>query len=60
MPSAAMAVRLDQPLAGQSGTLKGRPGDWLLRYHDGSHGVVQDAIFRETYRPAGAEERPPG
>ena len=58
-PSVALARRLDHDLAVPVGwkpdALLGRPGDWLLRYDDGSHGVLQDAIFRETYGFADAE-----
>jgi hypothetical protein len=28
-----------------------------LRYEDGSHGVVQDAVFQQSYQPA--EPTPP-
>jgi hypothetical protein len=52
----AMAVRLERAVTVTVGwradPLNGRPGDWLLRYDDGSLGVVQDGIFRETYGPA--------
>ncbi len=61
-PAPALALRLDQPIAvpvgWQTDKLQGRPGDWLLRYADGSHGVLQDAVFRETYRPADAKDWP--
>lgn len=30
--------------------LKGRVGDWLLQYADGSHGVVAADIFSQTYQ----------
>ena len=62
-PALARALRLRRPLAvpvgWQDDPLQGRPGDWLLRYADGSHGIVQDAIFRETYEPAADEPRWP-
>ena len=52
-PSVALALQLDRdtevPVGWQPDALKGHRGDWLLRYEDGSHGVLQDAIFRETY-----------
>jgi len=56
IPSQTLALQLERPAAvpvgWQKDPLLGRAGDWLLRYADGSHGVVQDAIFRETYRPS--------
>jgi hypothetical protein len=62
-PSVSHALRLrracEVPVGWQRDPLHGRPGDWLLRYADGSHGVVQDAIFRETYAAAPGEERWP-
>ena len=62
-PTPAHALRLTHPLSvpvgWQDDPLQGRPGDWLLRYEDGSHGIVQDAIFRETYEPAPGETRWP-
>jgi hypothetical protein len=55
-PSVTLALQLDRdvavPVGWQDDPLRGRPGDWLLRYEDGSLGVVRDAIFRETYGPA--------
>jgi hypothetical protein len=62
----AHALRLDEPCAvsvnWQDSALQGRPGNWLLQYADGSYGVIQDAIFRESYLPAEGETRwpPPG
>jgi hypothetical protein len=62
IPTTALALRLDRhaavPVGWQTDTLQGHPGDWLIRYEDGSHGVVQDAIFRESYRPADADNWP--
>ena len=56
LPSVTLALRLDNPVqvpvGWQDDPLLGRPGDWLLRYADGSHGIVQDAIFRASYVPA--------
>jgi hypothetical protein len=65
IPSEALALRLDRsvlvPVGWQDEPLQGRPGDWLLRYADGSNGVVQDEIFRGSYQPAEADTRwPPG
>jgi hypothetical protein len=63
LPAPAHALRLtdsfDIPASWQRETLHGRPGDWLLRYADGSFGIVQDAIFRETYAPGADETRWP-
>lgn len=63
LPTLAHALQLteafDIPVTWQRETLHGRPGDWLLRYADGSFGIVQDAIFRETYAPAAGETRWP-
>jgi hypothetical protein len=62
-PAVAYALRLDRPrdvpVSWQGDPLKGRAGDWLLHYADGSYGVVQDAIFRESYAPAAGERRWP-
>jgi hypothetical protein len=62
-PSVAYALRLDRarevPVGWQADPLQGRPGDWLLHYADGSYGVVQDAIFRESYDAAAGEARWP-
>jgi len=62
-PAPVLALRLDCALAVPVGLandpLQARPGDWLLHYADGSHGVVNDAIFRETYQPADNETRWP-
>ena len=62
-PTIALTMRLTAPLAvsvgWQADPLHGRPGDWLLRYEDGSHSVVQDDILRETYGPAPGETRWP-
>jgi hypothetical protein len=63
--SEALALRLDRPVlvpvGWQDDPLQGRLGDWLLRYADGSYGVVQDEIFRKSYQPAEGETRwPPG
>jgi hypothetical protein len=60
-PSLVLALRLTQPMdvpvGWQDDPLSGRPGDWLLRYADASHSVVQDDIFRDTYEPADGETR---
>lgn len=63
LPALAHALRLTEsveiPVGWQNDPLHGQPGDWLLLYSDGSYGVVQDGIFRETYAPADAEVRWP-
>ena len=52
-PVTALALRLHTvmtvPVGRHDDPLRGRPGDWLLQYEDGSHGVVGDDIFRATY-----------
>jgi hypothetical protein len=56
IPTTALALQLDRevavPVGWQTDKLRGLPGDWLIRYDDGSHGVVQDTIFWESYGPA--------
>ena len=56
LPVPVLALRLERsmavPVGWQNDPLHARPGDWLLHYADGSYGVVNDAIFRETYEPA--------
>lgn len=63
LPALAHAVCLTEPaevsVSWQNDPLHGQAGDWLIRYADGSHGIVQDAIFRETYAPADDETRWP-
>jgi hypothetical protein len=53
LPSETLAIRLNRPITvavGQTGNpLRGHPGDWLLRYADGAHGIVRDEIFHESY-----------
>ena len=62
-PSVSLALRLDRemevPVGWRNDPLRGRPGDWLLRYEDGSFGVIGDSIFRETYGPEAGEQRWP-
>jgi hypothetical protein len=62
-PSEVLALRLSHtisvPVGWQDDPLQGRPGDWLLRYANSTYGIVQDAIFRESYGPAPGEERWP-
>jgi hypothetical protein len=62
-PTDVLARRLDNPVSVPAGwqhdPLFGRPGDWLLSYPDGTHGIVEDGIFRATYGPAQGEDRWP-
>jgi hypothetical protein len=62
-PTLTYALRLDRPrdvpVSWQHDPLHGRPGDWLLRYADGSYSVIQDSIFRESYAPTSGETRWP-
>ena len=58
----AYAMRLDEPrhvpVGWQNDPLHGEPGDWLLQYVDGSHGVLRDQIFRESYGRSGETRWP--
>ncbi|UAK24309.1 PGDYG domain-containing protein [Sphingomonas nostoxanthinifaciens] len=47
----ATAIRL--ALTGGSGVLEGQPGDWLIDYRDGSHAIVRDDIFAQSYDVVG-------
>ncbi len=53
LPNEIMAVPMDQPfevlLADGISRLRGRTGEWLVDYGDGSLGVVSEAIFASTY-----------
>jgi hypothetical protein len=59
----AYAMRLDRPhdvpAGWQNDPLHGEPGDWLLQYADGTHGVLRDRIFLESYDAAPGETRWP-
>ena len=61
-PVVALALRLDAPVevcvGWQADRLFGLAGDWLLRYPDGTHGILSNAIFRETYVTADPYHRP--
>lgn len=63
LPTLAHALRLTEPsevsASWRNDPIHGQPGDWLIRYADGTFGIVQDPIFRETYAPAGDEMRWP-
>jgi hypothetical protein len=62
-PSVTRALRLRRavrvPVGWQNDPLRGRRGDWLLLYTDGSHGVARDSVFRASYGPAPGEMRWP-
>ena len=62
-PTIVQALRLDRPMwvsvGRQNDPLNAQPGDWLLRYEDGSNGIIEDSIFRETYEAAPGENRWP-
>jgi hypothetical protein len=57
LPNTIMAVPMPGPfevlLADGVSRLKGRPGDWLVDYGDGSLGIVSPAIFTTTYEMVG-------
>jgi hypothetical protein len=44
------------PLDGERGTLKGKPGDWLLRDASGRTWVVANEVFRISYAALGARQ----
>jgi len=52
-PIPVFAQQLEQActitLNGERGTLKGKPGDWLLRDQSGRAWVVADALFQLSY-----------
>ena len=54
VPHVSIALAVDEPftvlLADGVSRLRGRPGDWLLDYGDGSIGVVAADIFSATYQ----------
>jgi hypothetical protein len=60
LPYEVMAVPMTAPfevlLADGQSRLRGRAGDWLVDYGDGSLGVVSPAIFTTTYEVVGAKE----
>jgi hypothetical protein len=51
-----LALQMSEPfevlLADGVSRLKGRPGDWLVDYGDGSLGIVSETIFPTTYEIA--------
>jgi PGDYG protein len=57
LPNTIMAVPMTQAfevvLADGVSRLKGRAGDWLVDYGDGSLGIVSQAIFTTTYEIIG-------
>ena len=52
-PNRILALPMIQPfevlLADGISRLRGRPGDWLVDYGDGSLGIVSEMIFATTY-----------
>ena len=50
-PLPVPAVRLEAAaeVSLRGGTLKGEPGDWLVRYAEGDYGIVRGEIFAGTY-----------
>jgi hypothetical protein len=57
LPNSIMAVPMtgtfEVLLADGVSRLRGRPGDWLVDYGDGSLGIVSKAIFAATYEIVG-------
>jgi hypothetical protein len=57
LPNSIMAVPMpgafEVLLADGVSRLRGRPGDWLVDYGDGSLGIVSPAIFATTYEIVG-------
>jgi hypothetical protein len=57
LPNTIMAVPMPGPfevlLADGVSRLRGRAGDWLVDYGDGSLGIVSQAIFATTYEMVG-------
>jgi len=59
LPCMVRAVRIadafEVALATKQSVLRGRPGDWLIDYGDGSLGVVASAVFDKSYQIVGDE-----
>ena len=53
LPNRILALQMQEPfevlLADGESRLRGRSGDWLVDYGDGSLGIVNQAIFATTY-----------
>jgi hypothetical protein len=53
LPNRILALQMQEPfevlLADGESRLRGRAGDWLVDYGDGSLGIVTQAIFATTY-----------
>ena len=53
LPNRILALQMQEPfevlLADGESLLRGRAGDWLVDYGDGSLGIVTQAIFATTY-----------
>jgi PGDYG protein len=62
-PSVTLALPIEReikvPVGWRADPLLGLPGDWLLQYADGAHGVVRNEIFLASYDPAPGENRWP-
>lgn len=56
-PSNVLVMKLDTemdvPVGWQDDPLKGKPGDYLVQYGPGDHGVIQSEIFQASYEPVG-------
>jgi hypothetical protein len=52
-PTVVLARRITAPFSVRVGDgddrLRGQPGDWLLQYAPGRHGIVSADVFDETY-----------
>lgn len=47
--AAKLTLHCTIPLPDNRGDLSGNAGDWLLRQHDESYGIVAEDIFAKTY-----------
>ncbi len=51
----AVLIRYKVAAATAFGTLRGRPGNWLVKGVGGEQTIVSDDIFRATYEPVNDE-----
>ena len=55
-PLPVLAKQINEPFSvsrrAGGDLLKGNPGDWLLQYAPGDHGLIEDARFQRVYRRA--------
>ncbi|AZG12763.1 PGDYG domain-containing protein [Cupriavidus pauculus] len=55
-PVPVLAKAMPQPFAiarsAGGDVLTGKPGDWLMQYAPGDHGITERARFEAVYRPA--------